>query len=1303
MSFYELYEKVSVKVFCKDSVGSGVLIQPQSDHYTYVITARHCLTGTGTIPQKFTTDDILVKRNEADGSWTEYIVMDYKIHSRADLAVIILEKKCDFESPIIVEKEYKSTVSICGFPKELEGKENPKEIIDGELIAVNRNKLELRMDDSIATYYRGDDIYLQGFSGSGIFIETEQHKLAIVGIFIGVKHLKVAYKALEGESLEQVNEVLKDSDYPLLLDSCPEYMVRRISSKYKYLFEWELNRRLNSSPWVEFERSRDLIRDIKNHFIGKDEINVLHMVGRSGIGKTRSILRACQEEDVLFTVLYFDSYISFKDSFWDFILNSTSFFKLVIDDVSLEEWEKLNIEFSSYHERIRIVTIGVAPEYKLTSREGIRIISQPTNNDVIRLIKQTDPSISEEDSRYIAGLCEKDLRLLMLLISANKKEPREIGLMSTVANRFGSIDSLLDRILSQFEREIGDITTFKKYFSKLCLLVDIGIKGSYREEIKYLSQYFGLNLHDMDGFIEKANNCWLGIIRVEFFEALPRALARLFFEKEGWSLVKHDLSNFINNMPTHQMQKRFINRVEECGGTFREEVKAELSAWFRETFPEYNLSLIDDIEKAKIFTVFAEFSPEIGLNWLKHSVKAAQTEELMSFEGNSGFFGKNKSRRYIIWLCEHLACFKEYFWDCEEILFSLAQHETETHISNNSQGVWTGLFVPVLSNTEISFQDRYQLLIKRLSDGNTGNIELILNAITPIFNNHYFSTVPPKIIGGRVVPEQWHPSSEIELEQLRGWALDIFLKSMNSLENSIKIEIIDYVIKELSIFIKFGFLEDLKQLFEQKDIVDMQLRKLKYSLEEYISRVEKYGDDNTYYYHAIEWKSKLIVTSLEERIREFIYRNYWDYFHASTEEIIDQERSELAKEIVNSNLNLHEFTPDFQSEECDVTSLMKLAEKIAIFDTQEKYKEYVISLIGENKLIKFVTSYINGIQREQNSLPNWCINILDEFELIYPHSILSITISCDVTKIGFSRILRIIESTKEISYELFQMQLRGWGELLTEGERVTLFNKINSFVPDENSMQVILRLNNMWNHGKKEVKVSDDMSNILLGTLERCLMEHLNFDDWDWTETIKIIPEKYINNICQLLALALINSSEGHSQLENLALSNLIQFANKGFSSIIMDYLGVLMLHEKLSYKFFIHVFRGLFEALDIDVVKEWVKKNGIEAARVLARHIASPAPSDSDLACVPPLTEWLLSEYEMDDRFFREFLAGRHSFEVFNIESTVEGHEQLVTVMQPYLNHKLKRVRDWAEYEIRNSDYIRKDHEIRKAREQRE
>ena len=45
MDINEKYEQLAVKVKCNGLEGSGCLFQPDSDTFTYVLTAKHCLEG----------------------------------------------------------------------------------------------------------------------------------------------------------------------------------------------------------------------------------------------------------------------------------------------------------------------------------------------------------------------------------------------------------------------------------------------------------------------------------------------------------------------------------------------------------------------------------------------------------------------------------------------------------------------------------------------------------------------------------------------------------------------------------------------------------------------------------------------------------------------------------------------------------------------------------------------------------------------------------------------------------------------------------------------------------------------------------------------------------------------------------------------------------------------------------------------------------------------------------------------------------------------------------------------------------
>lgn len=888
------------------------------------------------------------------------------------------------------------------------------------------------------------------------------------------------------------------------------------------------------------------------------------------------------------------------------------------------------------------------------------------------------------------------------MLSTKRTNPDSLGPIHQIGTPIMSVESLMNRILQQFQDEIGDISVFKRLYSYLCLFVDIGYKESYRGELEYIAEYFGCRVTDLNIALSKAIRCTLGIDRSEFFEASPRVFARLFFENEGWILVKDDLSRFMNGMPSTLMQKRFINRAEECSGSVREEVQVALATWFRETFPTFELDLITEVEKAKIFKVYAEFSPASGLTWLKHSVSRASGEGLLKFEGSEGFFGTNKSRRYIVWLCEHLACFGEHFWDCEYILFLLAQHETEKHISNNSKGIWTGLFTPVLSSTEIHFRPRFERLMSRLAESNSDNIELICEAIKPVFYTQYTKMVPPKVVGGRIVPAQWEPSSLEELNQLLHWAMKLLLTSIEKLPKDILTKAIDFLIENLGTFIDYGNVQTLKDFLNNVGITEGQIRNIKLQLDRYINRIEKFNHPDMYKEYVSEWRNQYLPQGLESTFIDFIHRNYWDYFHATGEQTIKQETEILAAALVENKLDLEKYIDLISSKDIELVSLSYLADKIGTYDNTEYYKEFVTKMLKQNHAITFVLAYLGGQTSRQGKLPTWASEELARLQQLFPISVLEITISVDISIDGFQRIISILTTTTEDVHQiLYKLQYRNWGKLLSQEQKKDLIDAILKYLPEKDSLQLILRLVCMWNLDQRE-PLEDPLTETLLNVLQKCLLSEGWFQDWDWNEVLKIIPERFVQQKCELLILALVIRKTGHSHLDGYALEQIINLG-KQHTKIILDSLTEVIKYKEFELRFYLYVYRGLFESMDFEIIKGWVEAQGINGARLLARHIASPAPTKEEPDFVPPLTLWLLEKFETDKRFFREFLAGRHSYEVFSVEEKINQHDHLVASMQPYLEHRLRLVQEWAKYEIRNSESIRDDHNKREARLDRE
>jgi hypothetical protein len=131
-----------------------------------------------------------------------------------------------------------------------------------------------------------------------------------------------------------------------------------------------------------------------------------------------------------------------------------------------------------------------------------------------------------------------------------------------------------------------------------------------------------------------------------------------------------------------------------------------------------------------------------------------------------------------------------------------------------------------------------------------------------------------------------------------------------------------------------------------------------------------------------------------------------------------------------------------------------------------------------------------------------------------------------------------------------------------------------------------------------------------------------------------------------------------------------------------MEEVGSLMLSSETGWHFFLGKY-PVFTALPTPVVIAWLARHGVEAAQRIARHLPRPF-LDGGSPSLHPLTEYVLRVYESDDRTFNEFCAGVHSFQMYT--GDIAGtREREADEAKLFLDHPLRRVREWAQFEIQD------------------
>lgn len=1063
------------------------------------------------------------------------------------------------------------------------------------------------------------------------------------------------------------------------------------------LQEWKSRDKYFSVPWVDFSGREQLVTRIQNHLLASSGPNLLHLTGWSGIGKTRTVQEACISKNGLEGVLYFPALTSFTSDFEDYLTRNPGIHAaIVIDEVDVAEWEQLRMRLAQYESRIRIVTIGAGAKGASRASEMVLNVPLPETADgVVSVIRSSDPALSHDQAEEISKWCDHDLRLALLLVEANKQD-RLTGKAIT------SAEDVWNRVLKLFSSELGDVNTFRDFFELLSLGIDIGNLGDHRIELEYLAQYFKKSDTDFDRIISFALGCGLGHQRGRYFEPTPRALARIVFERWGWQRLKPTATKFIASMPTLRMQRRFVERVQECSKEIREEVTSALTAWFYQKFPSTDIALIEDRPSSRMFAAYAETDPPQGLAWLRRAVEQASSEQLLAFDGKPDGSGGGRGRRQIVWLCEHLAQFQEYFWDCEAILFKLAMHETEHNVSNNSKGTWAGLFQPIFSWTEIPFHQRQTHLMKRLSRATTEDQSLIMEAATKSIGHISGRMVAPSIVGGRIVPEEWKPSSDYELDKARADAAHQIIECVKALPSDRQEIPMASIIQHLGTFLQLGCVDALREWLKPESLNEETLRILRASLDGHINWLNLHAKDDSWagIYSSdkekawankalepiLDWRRSLNPSSLQSHIQDVTERGFWDHkgYGEGSEKRANRVYEDLAVETLKTPEVLNDLWDWFQSG--NASSAIEFGKALGRLDKDGIIQSQLWGQLDQGHCTDLLSGYFSGVSERIGHLPAELTNALDASVDDYPRHACFITLNSDRSDSGVERLIKAIpKAGPNASTILTGLGYGNWSKILSPERKSEIINLLSSLgsLDDPQAYGIALDLLNFWNLETIE-HFPASLAQAVLGILDACLDGKHRYSSWDWNRVVRMVPSEFIAQKCALLSRAIAEINYIDIDVESEALTLLEQLATN-YPNEVMEAVGAQALHPINRNSFFLRSYRGLFESIGLNTVRNWIHRVGVQGAQAIARHVFSPSPTADDPIHVHPLTEWLLTEFEEDERVFDEFCAGRHASESYwgSIGSYYVGVEEK---MQQYLKHPLRRVREWAQYEISNA-----------------
>ena len=244
--------------------------------------------------------------------------------------------------------------------------------------------------------------------------------------------------------------------------------------------------------------------------------------------------------------------------------------------------------------------------------------------------------------------------------------------------------------------------------------------------------------------------------------------------------------------------------------------------------------------------------------------------------------------------------------------------------------------------------------------------------------------------------------------------------------------------------------------------------------------------------------------------------------------------------------------------------------------------------------------------------------------------------------------------------------------------RVLTILKSLAGLGDEHASIVALDLLDTWWHRKEE---AFDPLLVEVAIEFAILPSPMNSDMYDfrWLEVLKLVLTHKPEVVAQLI-VDRITDHNGMHWTSNHPVVDVRSKASAANPSLAMQAIGNSILDSNRLPMFGVCIYRGLFEPIGLDAVRNWIELNGTEHLEYIARHLQSPYIRQDGEVAMQDITRWLLDDQENNQEAFDCFLMGRSDGAFhWQGDQTVNKREE----MEPFLNHPLRRVRQWATYEI--------------------
>lgn len=1054
------------------------------------------------------------------------------------------------------------------------------------------------------------------------------------------------------------------------------------------LFEtWKTHERAKTPIFVPTPQSETIRDSVRQHldWTQKPKTTKLTISGNAGVGKTRTVLEALVEgNDATGLVFYSDD----EDRAIELaqnLKNHPELFAVIVADECMETAAfRIERALEGFEERIRLITI--TNEDAIEGANELRLDPLP-NKTVEEILEANFSSIDQLRRLQYVELADGFLRFAILLC----KHDTEIVEKGFIGEPLRHVRSYLDAFFSGKD-ELSDDD--RAALDLISLLDRCGVAGNLEGELKSLCNLVGLDFTDTRMRLNKVQKVTGLIGRTSrYMYVSPAPIAMVCFQSAWSRWVEWNTPQFLSNFPKELME-RFLPRASRAS----KEVGKVVTDYFRDWIASRGGEIFSIDAETEQLLLLVRADPDRMLPRLRDLVLRATPEQLSP--------GYRSGRRRLIVELPQIAQYPEWFVLAESMLFHLALHEAEPSLGNNATKLWTELYGILDSDIATPFPDRLTVLQGRVADTNAAVRRLCALALGEASDDRSVRMIRTSTFGRRVPPDRWIPKTWDEYFEYLKSCLRALHSLCSDTDEVVRKEAASRYIQSIRHALFRNILEPTKEGAgvvpdSVRPMLRAELRELLLLNAHTEDGEEQNIPDDEKTAFIREWIEELGSRSLRDELVEDIGPASWS--HHLEQSAWDERVRALAKRLLEEEGALNSALPWLNSDEAG--SAVDLGVAMGRLDCNGSRMQEVVEACRVSKRAEFLRGYFVGLAESSSTAANpeeiqaEANLLLDELwnrdaSLAYA----AMLASGDFLR-SFSRTIEAVSQGALPARYLDNF--KAWN-----GQRHT--NSVETKIACETLLGLatngdaeaanfgleFLQFLFMRNQDREKLDVlaslfGEDLSAVVFGLLESSVPSKGRVSHAFariFATVMELDSQRAVRLVMQLLRAREYETAELGS--------GLIASVSKADPAYLMEQIGSAMLKKDRDLNLIIR--KLPIAILPSDIVINWLKKHGVDGARILARHVPKPFLDDGTPR-LDPITEYLLTEYGEDEAVYASFVAGLHSGGVF-AGPISDWMMRGVALAEHFVTSPVPAIRRWAlaevEYGTRQAEEYRKQEE---------